>query len=71
IIAPPINSNLITDIVKGAIANKNMIKKEHLYGKDVSKKIIDEVLIMLQKDGKLFKFDDERLDLEKYFDWKI
>gem|GEM_PF-1040436 len=48
-----------------------MIKKEHLYGKNVSKKIVDEVLEMLKKDGKLFKFDDERLGLEKYFNWKI
>lgn len=71
IIAPPINSCLITDIVKGAIWNKKMIKKEHLYGKDVSKKIVDEVLEMLKKDWKLFKYDDERLDLEKFFSWKI
>lgn len=71
IIAPPVNSNLIVHIVKWAIWNKSMIKKEHLYGKNVSKKIVDEVLEMLKKDGKLFKFDDERLDLEKYFDWKI
>lgn len=71
IIAPPVNSNLIAHIVKWAIWNKSMIKKEHLYGKNVSKKIVDEVLEMLKKDGKLFKFDDERLDLEKYFDWKI
>jgi hypothetical protein len=26
---------------------------------------------MLKKDWKLFKFDDERLDLEQYFNWKI
>jgi len=71
VIAPPVNSNLIVDIVKWAISNKNMIKKEHLYGKNVSKKIVDEVLEMLRKDGKLFKFDDERLGLEKYFNWKI
>ncbi len=71
IIAPPINSNLIADIVKGSISNKDMIKKHHLYWKNVSEKIVDEVLEMLKKDWKLFKFDDERLDLEKYFDWKI
>ncbi|MDD2907342.1 MAG: UDP-N-acetylglucosamine 2-epimerase [Candidatus Gracilibacteria bacterium] len=71
IIAPPINSKLIVEIVKGAISNKSMIKKEHLYGKNVSKKIVDEVLEMLKKDGKLFKFDDERLDLEQFFNHKI
>lgn len=71
IIAPPVNSNLIADIVKWAIWNKKMIKKSHLYWKNVSQKIVDEVLDMLKKDGKLFKYDDERLNLEQYFDWKI
>lgn len=71
IIAPPINSNLIADIVKWAIWNKKMINKQHLYWENVSAKIVDEVLDMLKKDGKLFKYDDERLDLEQYFNWKI
>ena len=47
------------------------MKKESLYGENVSKKIVDGVLKKLQKNGKLFQFDDERLELEKYFDWKI
>lgn len=71
IIAPPINSNLIADIVIWAIANKKMIKDNHLYWENVSTKIVDEVLSMLKKDWKLFKYDDERLWLEKYFDWNI
>ncbi len=71
IIAPPVNSRLMAEIVKWAIANKKMIKKTHLYWENVSKKIIDEVLKMLEKKWKLFLFDDERLDLEQYFDWKI
>lgn len=71
IIAPPINSNLIAEIVKGAIWNKAMIKKDHLYWKNVSIKIVDEVLAMLKRDWKLFKYDDERLNLEQYFNWNI
>jgi len=71
IIAPPVNSRLMAEIVKWAIANKKMIKKKHLYWENVSKKIVDEVLKMLEKKWKLFLFDDERLDLEKFFDWKI
>lgn len=70
IIAPPINSKLIADIVSWAIWNKKM-RQNNLYWENVSKKIVDEVLKMLKKDGKLFKFDDERLDLEQYFNWKI
>jgi len=71
IIAPPINSNLIYDIVIWAIWNKKMVNNNHLYWENVSKKIVDEVLAMLKKDWKLFKYDDERLDLEQFFDWNI
>lgn len=71
IIAPPINSNLIYDIIKWSISNKKMINKNHLYWKNVSWKIVDEVLSMLKKDWKLFKYDDERLNLEQYFNWQI
>jgi len=70
VIAPPINSKLIVDIVKWAIWNKKMVWK-NIYWEKVSEKIVDEVLKMLKKDWKLFKFDDERLWLEKYFNWKI
>ncbi|MDA9129148.1 UDP-N-acetylglucosamine 2-epimerase [Candidatus Gracilibacteria bacterium] len=69
IIAPPINSNLIADIVEGAIGNKKM-KKKNIYGKNVSEKIVNGVLARLHSQGKLFQYDDERLDLEQYFDWK-
>lgn len=70
IIAPPINSNLIYEIAKWAIWNKKM-RWENIYWKNVSEKIVDEVLDMLKKNWKLFKYDDERLDLEKFFDWEI
>jgi len=70
VLAPPINSNLIVDIVKWAISNKKMIKK-NIYWKNVSKKIVDWVLETLKNQWKLFRFDDERLDLEQFFNWKI
>ena len=70
IIAPPINSNLIVDIIKWSIWNKKMQKKAHLYWENVAKKIVDEVLKIIKKDWKLFKYDDERLDLEQFFNWK-
>lgn len=44
IIAPPINSKLIFQIIIWAIWNKKMIKENHLYWENVSKKIIDWVL---------------------------
>jgi len=69
VLAPPINSELIADIVEGAIGNKDMVKK-NIYGKDVSQKIVNGVLARLHTQGKLFQYDDERLWLEKYFNWK-
>lgn len=69
IIAPPINSELIADIVEWAIANEKMRKKEHIYWKNVSEKIVSEVLKKLRKEKNLFRFDDERLDLEQFYDW--
>ncbi len=69
LLAPPINSSLIADVVSWAIANKKM-KWKNLYWENVSWKIVDEVLKLLKKDGKLFRFDDERLDLEQFFNWK-
>jgi len=70
VIAPPINSNLIASIIKWAIWNKNMIWK-NLYGNNVSKIIVDKVKEKLEKNKKLFLFDDERLELEKFFDFNI
>jgi UDP-N-acetylglucosamine 2-epimerase (non-hydrolysing) len=70
IIAPPINSWLIVDIVKGAIWNKNM-KWKNIYWENVSKKIVSWVLKRIKKYWKLFRLDHERLELEEFFDWKI
>jgi hypothetical protein len=46
------------------------MKKKNIYGNNVSEKIVDGVLSRLNSQGKLFRFDDERLDLEQYFNWK-
>ncbi len=67
VLAPPVNAALIADITKWAIDNPNM-RKENLYGENVSAKIVDATLDILEREGKLFRFDHERLGLEKYFD---
>lgn len=71
VLAPPVNAKLIAEITKWAIWNKKMIRKQHLYGSNVSEKIVDEVLKHLKKDWKLFRLDHERLEVEKFFDWNI
>jgi len=47
------------------------MKGENLYGENVAKKIVDEVEKKLTKNGKLFRYDDERLELEQFFNWNI
>ena len=67
VLAPPVNARLIADITKWAYDNTTM-RKENLYGENVSEKIVDGVLKLLQKEWKLFRLDHERLGIEKYFD---
>jgi UDP-N-acetylglucosamine 2-epimerase (non-hydrolysing) len=67
VLAPPVNARLIADITKWAYDNPRM-KKENLYGENVSAKIVDGVTRLLEKEGKLFRLDHERLGVEKYFD---
>lgn len=47
------------------------MRKENIYGENVSAKIIDGVEKILKKEGKLFRFDHERLNLKEFFDWNI
>jgi UDP-N-acetylglucosamine 2-epimerase (non-hydrolysing) len=62
-IAPPVDSDLIVQIIKGAMDNEDMKKVPNLYGENVSAKIVDEVLTILEKDGELFRFEQGRLGL--------
>ena len=59
VIAPPTDAELIYKIIRGAKGNKAMGKVPNLYGKNVSKKIVDEVLKLLKKEP-LFCFEQER-----------
>jgi len=70
IIAPPVNSKLISEIIKWAIWNENM-KTWNIYWENVSKKIVDWVIKNLKNNWKLFLYDDERMWLEKYFNYNI
>lgn len=70
IIAPPINSKLISEIIKWSISNPEM-KKDNIYWEEVSKKIVDIVLNNLEKNKSLFILDDKRLELEKYYNFNI
>jgi len=62
IIAPPIDGKLIADIIKGAKNHEGMKAVPNLYGTEVSKRIVDEVLALLVKES-LFSFEQDRLKL--------
>lgn len=70
VLAPPVNASLIAEITKWAYDNP-LMRKWNLYGENVSEKIVDGVTRLLEKEGKLFRLDHERLGVERYFDWKI
>lgn len=63
ILAPPINSDFIVEIIKGAINNKTMASVGNIYGENVSAKIIDEVLPRIDQNDGLFQSEEQRLKL--------
>ena len=70
-LAPPINSRLIAEIVHGALKSTQMRNVANLYGENVCAKIVDGVEWLLRRYGKLFLYDDERLELRKFVDYSI
>lgn len=71
VLAPPINSRLIAEIVHGALGSTQMKNVANLYGENVCAKIVDGVEWLLGRYGKLFLYDDERLELRKFIDYSI
>ncbi len=61
LLAPPIDADFVAAIVETSFVNRDSIKAEKLYGENVSKKIIDEVLARLEKYGDLFQTEEKRL----------
>jgi len=61
LLAPPIDSDFVAAIIESSFNNRNSIKAGNLYGENVSKKIVDEVLARLQKYGDLFQTEEKRL----------
>lgn len=63
VIAPPIDSDFIVEIIKGAMHNSAMANVGNIYGTNVARKIVDEVLSRLGRGEKLFRTEEERLSL--------
>lgn len=61
--APPIDSGFIVEIIKGAKNNKKMSAVKNIYGTNVSRKIVDEVLKRVDPQSGLFITEEQRLGL--------
>jgi UDP-N-acetylglucosamine 2-epimerase (non-hydrolysing) len=62
LIAPPVDSTAIANIIKYAWDNQDMRNAPKIYGEDVSKKCVDVVLGVLEK-GEVFRDEEGRLDV--------
>ena len=62
VLAPPISSDAIVNIIEGAWDHPEMKKVKNIYGEDVSKKSIDAVLKVLES-GEVFRSEEGRLKM--------
>ena len=62
--APPIDSDFVVAIIKGAIHNPQMAQVGNIYGTDVSKRIVDGVLARADSERGLFYTEEMRLRLD-------
>lgn len=63
VLAPPIDSDFVVEIIKGAIAEPKMRQVGNIYGQDVSVKIVDGVLRSVGESQALFRSEEGRLGL--------
>jgi UDP-N-acetylglucosamine 2-epimerase (non-hydrolysing) len=61
--APPIDSDFVVEIIKGAMNNERMASVGNIYGTDVSKRLIDGVLSRADESTGLFQTEESRLKL--------
>lgn len=61
--APPIDSDFVVAVIRGAMNNQQMAAVENIYGEDVSRKIVDGVLARVNEEHGLFKTEEDRLKL--------
>lgn len=64
VLAPPIDSDFVAEIIKGAVGNKNLANVGNIYGENVSAKIVDGVLKYATPELGLFQTEEKRLQLK-------
>lgn len=63
LLAPPVDSLLVAEIIKGAVQCGQMKNVGNIYGKNVSQKIVKEVISRLNKGESMFRAEEERIDI--------
>lgn len=61
--APPLDSDFIVEIIRGALGSQQMKQVGNIYGENVSAKIVDGVLSRADQVNGLFRTEDQRLPL--------
>lgn len=59
--APPIDSDFVVEIIKGAMNNETMANVGNIYGEDVSKRLVDGVLARVDDELGLFQTEERRI----------
>lgn len=62
--APPVDSDFIVEIIRGALGSEEMKSVGNIYGENVSARIIDGVLTRADEINGLFVTEDRRLNLD-------
>ena len=63
ILAPPVDSDYVVEIIKGAIGNDSMAGIGNIYGENVSAKIVDGVLSRVDPQLGLFQTEEARIGI--------
>jgi UDP-N-acetylglucosamine 2-epimerase (non-hydrolysing) len=65
VLAPPIDSEFVADVIEGALAHPELGEVPGLYGERVSERLVDEVLARLVPADGLFRDERARLGLDR------
>jgi UDP-N-acetylglucosamine 2-epimerase (non-hydrolysing) len=65
VLAPPIDSEFVAEIIEGALAHRELGEVPNLYGERVSSLLVDEVLARLVPEVGLFRDERARIRLDR------
>jgi UDP-N-acetylglucosamine 2-epimerase (non-hydrolysing) len=63
VLAPPLSTGFVVEVVDAAFRNRTQLKGEQIYGERVAGKIVDEVLVRARVGAGLFRTEEDLLRL--------